>query len=135
MLRSNSKKACENIRNYIIEHFWAADYTDTPPQEFPEIAAFILDIFRKEIPDVGNFARMSEQQRFEYWESGLTDVLYCGYYYDQSAVDDLGEILEETDEEKEKYSEDQARVRLTWLIYRELLKGEKRAKKNSLVNS
>ena len=48
------------------------------------------------------------------------------YFYNRSAVDDLGEILEETDEEKAKYNERQAEDLLTWLIYRELLKGEKK---------
>ena len=48
MLRTNSKKAAENIRAYIVEGFTPEGYTDNPPQEFPEIAAFILDTFRSE---------------------------------------------------------------------------------------
>lgn len=48
MLRTNSKKAAENIRAYIVEGFTPEGYTDNPPQEFPKIAAFILDTFRSE---------------------------------------------------------------------------------------
>ena len=48
MLRTNSKKAAENIRVYIMGNFTPEGYTDNPPQKFPEIAAFILDTFRSE---------------------------------------------------------------------------------------
>ena len=48
MLRTNSKKAAENIRVYIMDNFTPEGYTDNPPQDWPEIAAFILDTFRSE---------------------------------------------------------------------------------------
>lgn len=51
--------------------------------------------------------------------------LFC-YYYNRSAVDDLGEILEETDEEKAKYSEQQAEELLSRLIYREMEEAHRR---------
>ena len=41
MLRTNSKKAAENIRAYIVDKFTPEDYTDNPPQEWPEIAATV----------------------------------------------------------------------------------------------
>lgn len=50
-------------------------------------------------------------------------ILDTCYYYNRSAVDDLGAILEETDSEKARYSEQQAETRLTYLIYRELVRG------------
>ena len=57
------------------------------------------------------------------WCSGLPGVLDTCYYYNRSAVDDLGAILEETDEERARYTEEQAEKMLTTLIYRELKKG------------
>lgn len=93
MLKTNSKQAAENIRAYIVDNFTPEGYTDNPPQEFPEIAAFILATFRNE----------------KYW---------C-----PQTVDDLGAILEETDQEKARYTEQQAEQLLTDLIYRELVKG------------
>lgn len=120
MLKSNSKKARENIRKYIMENFTPENYTDTPPQEWPEVAAFILDVFREEKPPIGVYSRIPEQQVFEDWASGLPSVLDCGYYYNRYAADDLGDILEETPEEKSRYTEEQAEERLTYLIYREL---------------
>ena len=125
MLRTNSKKARENVRNYIIERFTPEGYTDNPPQEFEQIAAFILDCFRSEkwhlIEDFRYYK--TEQAAFADWCSGLPSVLDTYYYYNRSAVDDLGAVLEETDEEKARYTEEQAESTLTLLIYRELTRG------------
>ena len=126
MLRTNSKKAAENIRVYIMGNFMPEGYTDNPPQKFPEIAAFILDTFRSEKywcpQDVRN-----EAAAFADWCAGLPSVLDTLYFYNRSAVDDLGAILEETEQEKTRYTEQQAEQLLTSLIYRELQKGERKA--------
>lgn len=120
MLRTNTKKARENIRAYIMNGFTPENYTDTLPQEWPEIAAFILDTFRSEKAPIGVYARMTEWERFQDWASGLPSVIDCGYYYNRSAVDDLGAILEETEAEKARFDERKAESLLTSLIYREL---------------
>lgn len=126
MLKTNSKQAAENIRAYIVEGFTPEGYTDNPPQEFPEIAAFILATFRSEkywcLQDV-RYYHGCEALAFRDWCAGLAGVLDTCYYYNRSAVDDLGAILEETAEEKARYTEPQAEQLLTDLIYRELLKG------------
>ena len=128
MIRSNSKKAIENVKAYIVDHFTPDGYTDNPPADFPGICAFVLDTFRAEFIPNANARRYygSEQNAFRQWCAGLPSVIDTCYFYNRSAVDDLGEILEETDEEKAKYTEEQAQDLLTWLIYRELLKGEKK---------
>lgn len=125
MLRTNSKKAINNIRLYIINNFTPENYTDTPPQTFPEIAKFILDVFNSEKPAIGSYARMSENERFLDWCQGLPSVLDTCYWYNRSAVDDLGEILEETETEKSQYGEEKAGILLTCLIHRELRKAIK----------
>ena len=128
MLRTNSKKATKNIRAYIIEGFTPDGYTDNPPQDWPEIAAFILDVFRSEkyccLQDICYY-HGSEAAAFADWCAGLPSVLDTCYFYNRSAVDDLGAILEETEQEKARYTEQQAEQLLTNLIYRELLKGAK----------
>ena len=124
MLRTNSKKAAENIRVYIMGNFTPEGYTDNPPQKFPEIAAFILDTFRSEkywCPQDVRYYHGSD------WCAGLPSVLDTLYFYNRSAVDDLGAILEETEQEKNRYTEQQAEQLLTSLIYRELQKGERKA--------
>lgn len=123
MLKTNSKKARENVRAYILNNFTPEGYTENPPQDFPGVAAFILDTFRSEKPAVGGYARMTESERFTDWAQGLAGVLDTCYYYNRSAVDDLGAILEETAEEKSRYSEAQAETLLTSLIYLELVRG------------
>lgn len=128
MLKTNSKKAAENIRAYIVDGFTPEGYTDNPPQEFPKIAAFILDTFRSEkyhLAEDRRYYHGSELLAFRDWCAGLAGVLDTCYFYNRSAVDDLGAILEETEQEKARYTEQQAEQLLTNLIYRELLKGEK----------
>ena len=130
MLRTNSKKAAENIQAYIMDNFTPENYTDNPPQEWPEIAAFILATFRSEkywcLQDV-QYYHGSEAAAFADWCAGLPSVLDTLYFYNRSAVDDLGAILEETEQEKTRYTEQQAEQFLTSLIYRELQKGERKA--------
>lgn len=126
MLKTNSKKASENIRAYIIDNFTAEDRTNNPPQEWHGIAAFILDTFRSEkysTPEDFRYYNLRECAAFADWCAGLPSVLDTCYYYNRSAVDDLGAILEETEEEKARYIEEQAEETLTTLIYKELIKG------------
>ena len=115
-----------NVRNYIIAEFTPEGCTDNPPQEFPEIARFILTTFRREkyhLPQDFRYYRHNEYVAFADWCTGLPGVLDTYYYYNRSAVDDLGAILEETDEEKTRYTEEKEEKTLTTLIYRELKKG------------
>ena len=134
MLRTNSKKAVENIRAYIVDNFTPEGYTDNPPQEFPKIAAFIFDTFKSEKYRCSQDVRYyhgNEAAAFADWCAGLPSVLDTCYFYNRSAVDDLGAILEETEQEKARYTEQQAEQQaeqlLTSLIYRELQKGERKA--------
>ena len=121
MLRT--KKAIGNIRAYIVDNFTPENYTDNPPKDFPGVAAFILAVFRKEKMSDLRYRNCNEFAAFTDWCQGLPSVLDTCYYYNRSAADDLGRILEETAEEKARFSEPEAERRLTWLIYRELSKG------------
>ena len=123
MLRT--KKAIGNIRAYIMDNFTPENYTGNPPKDFPGVAAFILDTFRREYAHILNsdYHHRNEFAAFTDWCQGLPSVLDTCYYYNRSAVDDLGRILEETAEEKARFTEPEAERRLTWLIYRELSKG------------
>ena len=129
MLKSNSKQARENIREYILNHFDPSNYElEKNPETFPEIAKFILDTFQAEKYYTLQYmkkAGISEQEAFTDWAAGLPSVLDTCYYYNRSAVNDLAAILEETDAEKARFTESQAEKQLTYLIYRELLRGAK----------
>ena len=125
MLKTNSKQAKENIRNYIIDNFTAENYTDTPPTEWHGIATFIYECFRSEkyncLQDY-RYYNGNEWRAFLDWCQGLPSVLDTCYYYNRSAVEDLGNILEQTAQERSKYEESAAENLLTMLIYNEIEK-------------
>ena len=126
MLKTNSKKAIENIKNYIINNFDFTNYeeytNEEEPTTFEAIAKFIYKCFIEEKRYNNDNYRYSEQEIFLDWCSGLPSVIDTCYFYNRSAIDDLAIILEETEAEKEKYSESDAEELLTNLIYREIKK-------------
>lgn len=124
MLRTNSKKARENMRQYIMDHFDPCGYdVNQEPETFQEVARIIWDTFQTEkyysIEQIRE-RNLSMQQVFLDWCGGLPSILDTCYYYNRSAVDDLGMILEETEEEKARFDENRACTLLTQLIYREI---------------
>lgn len=122
MIRSNSKKAIENIRKYIIDNFESYD-RDINFEDFKEVRDYIKEVFDIEL---GNFRvkQIGLYNAFKEWCQGLPSVLDTCYYYNRSAIKDLGDILEESEEERNKYSEEDAEERLTQLIFREVFRGE-----------
>lgn len=127
MLKTNSKKARENIQQYIVEHFSPESYTDEDITGFENIAAFILNTFRSEkysCKEDYRYYGNCEFDAFVDWCSGLPSLLDTCYYYNRSAVDDLGSILEETEKEKSRFTEDKAEWMLSYLIYSELKRSE-----------
>lgn len=125
MLRTNSKAARTNVMAYIRED-WdyiaeRAEYQNIPLHQIEDdnnYCRFIWDIFKEEkgheIERAGFF------KAFEDWAQGLSLGGMFLYYYNISAVDTLGDILEETKEERSRYTETQAEQLLTKLIYREI---------------
>ena len=110
---------------FVSDNFNFDNYKDGTTQElesFSEIAKFIYKCFIEEKRYNDGYKHYTESQVFLDWCSGLPSVLDTCYFYNRSAVDDLAVILEETEEEKEKYSEADAEKLLTNLIYREIKK-------------
>ena len=124
MLKTNSKKARENIRAYIMNGYNGTNYSNAPDgNDFDEIARFIYDTFKAEKFYSDNYYlkhKISEQESFIDWCAGLPSIIDTCYYYNRSALDDLANILEETDAEKAKYTEEQAEKMLSYLIFREI---------------
>ena len=126
MLRTNSKKAKENIKNYIIENFDFSSYEgykgyEVEPKEYTDICKTIYNTFYTE--KVKNDKRkMSDYEYFKEWCQGLPSMLDTCYYYNRSAKKDLANILEEAEVEANKYTEEEAEERLTYLLYREITK-------------
>ena len=125
MLRTNSKKAKENVRAYILDHFDLCDYDEWTGSEesFPNVAKFIFQTFQIEKRYTAFGPSFND---FLDWCQGLPSVLNTCYFYNRSAVADLAAILEETEEEARQYAESDAEKLLTLLIWREIEKENKK---------
>ena len=128
MLQTNSKKAIKNTRGYILKHFHGEGY-DFPgdKNDFHAVAAFIYKCFIDEKCKYTEsyYSRIGYSKRdiFEEWAEGLPSVIDTCYYYNRSAVDDLAEVLEEDETEKQKYNDERTAAKLlTYLIYKEIEK-------------
>lgn len=133
-LKTNTKKAKQNIMDYI--KAWDLDYLEERRAfEVEEgrpvynlnndanICAFIYQIFQEEKPGSDEYYKRRKMNVFEIfkdWAQGLPlGGLFC-YYYNREARDDVAAILEETEEEKAKFTEEKATELLTYLIFREI---------------
>ena len=125
MLKTNCKKALENIRAYILENTDTSNYSGEVFPDWEDAARFVWGCFVEEkSPNMEYYRRcgMSEYDIFEEWASGLPSSFDFCYWYNRPAVDDLGAILEETEAEKARFSESDAEKLLTRLIYNQIKK-------------
>ena len=126
MLRTNSKKAMENLYSYIRENsedYLQDNYSLEGLDNKKKLYSAIYETFKQEMrPECPYYRRYPEQEVFKQWAQGLAmGGLFC-YYYNREARTDLATILEETEEEANRYSEEKAEELLTYLIYREIRK-------------
>lgn len=129
MLRTNSKKAKENIRAYIMQDLdyiqERAEYNgkEINGEDFEAVAVEIYKAFIEEHwnnYNIKQYYKHNIYASFTDWAQGLAMGGLFLYYYNVSAVKILGDILEETEEERSKHTEEQAESLLTRLIYREI---------------
>ena len=118
MLKTNTKKVKENLKNYIMEHFNCEGYDVETPTNYKDICKMIYDTMEEE----KFYAKeKTNYETFKSWCQGLPSMLDTCYYYNREAKDDLKIILEETEEEANKFTEEQAMEKLTYLLYREIV--------------
>ena len=99
-------------------------YNPVGGDAFTTSASFIYYCFNFEILEHDRrykAGRISEFDLFNYWVQGLPSAFDASFMLGR-AVDDLGEILEETETEKNRYTQEQAEKLLTVLIFREIKK-------------
>lgn len=123
MLKSNSKKALDNIRGFIVENTDGENYGVETPKTFTECARLIWSTFADEYG--AEIKRSGPAAAFCEWAAGLPSVLNTFWYY-RPAVPVLAGLLEETETEAARYTERDAETMLTRLVYREI---EKAARK------
>ncbi len=128
MLKTNSKAARQNIINYIrteSEDYLVSNCGHDPEtlSSDPALCWVIYETFNDEILKHNNqyiAGRVSEYEMFKLWAQGLAMGGLFDYYLCKG-IDTLGDILEETEEERNKYDELDAEDLLTRLIYREII--------------
>ena len=143
MLKTNSKKAKENLKKYIMDYSESVftdeqDYChesgikfDLNIDSFSDRCKMLYQRFLEEYCYPWNLQqyRFNYQALFEQWSRGLPcNGLFC-YWYNREAKEDIAAILEETETEKNKYTEEQAEKLLTNLLYREIYNGYLKAQK------
>ena len=86
MLKTNSKQARENVREYIINHFSPDSYDFSgDASDFGTVALYIIARFERD----KLLERGTRAELFADWCAGLPSVLDTCYYYNRSSVDDL----------------------------------------------
>ena len=126
-LKTNSKQARENLKKWIIDNFNFEEYLNNTGKElekdFSKVSSAIIDTFNSEKYYSNSYAiahGIAPSKMFYDWMSGLPTMLSSDDIFLKSAIDTLGDILEQTPQEKAKYKESDAEVTMCNLIYREL---------------
>lgn len=120
MLKTNSKQVKEKIKKWINENFDSSSY-GVECSTYEEKVAFIAKTCWHELGHEVKKRYSSFQEMFVNWCQGLPSLIdTASYYCHSSAVDLVGGILEQTEEERNKYSETEAEHLMTYLIYREV---------------
>lgn len=127
MLKTNSKEVKAKVRQYIMDGFdpeayGYEKYYNIDKGNFSCVAHAIFDSLYTEKIKNDN-TKLSKYEHFKDWMQGLCDMINSSYYYNVSAVDLLAEWLEETEEEKERFTEEKAEETITRLLYCELKSG------------
>lgn len=128
MLKTNSKQVKERIDNYILSNFRDYAGNEADGRNILEVKDYIARCFLGEMLGFkGDHTKNLRKQGFRMvedaficWCQGLPYVLNCMYYYNISAVDLVGDLLEEKRAERNKYTEAEAEKLMTSLLYRAL---------------
>lgn len=136
MLKTNSKKAIDNIWNYL-EGFidiinderiaYEPEKNYLQPGNRHELATCIYETYESEKKNNDNLyktGRIIDSALFEEWAAGLAMCGMFDFWYYTTAVKILGDILEETETERARFTESDAEKMLTSLIYREVIKNK-----------
>ena len=126
MLRTNTKKAKQNLMQYLRNNSEyikeCAAFDGETIETDADILSYIWrDFIRVKGHELSRRRYITQQDAFMDYASGLPLGVF-DYFYNVSAVELVGDILEETEAERSKYSESDAEWLLTYMIYREASK-------------
>ena len=121
MLKTNSRVVRERIRIYVIGNGEdireSMEFDEIPSNKIDDILKYVWTVF---MDNYGRFTHkgVSLQEEFSTFASGLPFNIF-DYHYNVSAVDLVGDLLDETEAERSKYSESEAEKLMDYLIFRE----------------
>lgn len=127
MLKTNSKAAKRNIINYIREATAAGLENYENPKNYDtandaELTAYIWDIFQGEkyyTLETIKRRNLLMYKVFEGWAQGLPSCGLADFWaYNPDPREVLGDILEETETERNRYTTEEAAAQLTYLLYK-----------------
>ena len=117
MLKTNSKKVREAVRTYVLKN---TNGWDEDPKTFEEAAAIIKKCWDEyKYPDLRLQFRHSVVDAFKDWTQILPNDVF-DYIVEGDTVKLVGDMLEQTEAERSKYSDGEACDLLTLLIFREV---------------
>lgn len=116
MLKTNNKKVRESIKKWVADNYYDESY-GLEAKDFKEICKNIKSIFEKEKSSRRACWCLED---FKEWCEGLPTLLDTWPLMIDEVIDILGGILEETQEERQAYSAEQARDLMVYLIFREI---------------
>ena len=123
MLKTNSKQVREAVKNFIVENYTPENYGWKETTDFNEVKELLNTAFYDEKVKLDNrykAGHITRQELFEEWCGGLPTIFCTDDIYLKSAVDLVGDMLEQTETERNKYTERDAEKLMVYLIYREL---------------
>ena len=116
MLKTNNKKVRESIKKWIVDNYDGEGY-GLESKDFREICENIKRIFEKEKSSRRACWCLED---FKEWGEGLPSILDTWPLMTDEVINILGDILEETEEERSKYDGSQAWNLMASLIFREI---------------
>ena len=120
MLRINSKKARENIRNYILKN---VDFSGCTLEKMPGTDAEKLAALHSIACEEKRSQGLNDYDLIKDWICGVPGSIFdiSGFIYYDDAKKVLAELLEETPEEANRYGGEKSFNVLIYLISREII--------------
>lgn len=126
MRKTNSKIVIEKIRKILVDcNNFAIDcgYNFEEVTDWKAAGKNIYNAFYNEYLKNNNRCKLATSEIFYYWMSGLpTACRVSDDIFLSSAIDFLGDLLEQTSEERNKFDNEQAEKTACNIIFREITK-------------
>ena len=135
MLRTNCKQVKNDIWQYVKDTTSGMLEGYENPKAYnldndAELAAYLWDIFEAEKYYSIEYIKAHSLPMYKVFRDWTQGLPTCGlgeqWVYNPNPIDIIGDILEQTEGERNKYTEEQAAELLTTLIYREITERKER---------